>query len=138
MGGLLAGQGDSESTICSAQWAAAQGEEGAFEGWSGPKHLVSAHTETTGQGPPDIQPGLPEVPMNLVFHSTNVAGAQSPLGLPRGAEELSWSLPSSAALEEGLLCSCCAAAALLMRKGIARPSKSCLSSLIPHRGHWSS
>lgn len=109
-----------------------------LRGWSGPKHLVSAHTKTTGQGPLDIQPGLPEVPMNLVFHSTNVAGAQSPLGLPRGAEELSWSLPSSAALGEGLLCSCCAAAALLMRKGIARSSKSFLSSLIPHCGHWSS
>lgn len=124
--------------ICSAQGAAAQGEEGAFEGWSGPKHLVSTHTETTGQGPLDTQPGLPEVPMNLVSHSTDVAGAQSPPGLPRSAEEFSRSLPSSAGLEEGLPCSHCAAAALLMRKGIARSSKSCLSGLIPRSGHWSS
>lgn len=33
-----------------------------FEGWSGPKPLVSAHTKTTGQGPLDMQPGIPEVP----------------------------------------------------------------------------
>lgn len=69
-GGLLAGQGDSESTICSAQWAAAQGEEGASEGWSSPKHLVSAHTETTGQGPLDITAWAPRGPHEpgLSFH----------------------------------------------------------------------